>query len=127
MPKCYVPARVRNTAGSRFHRCYRTGSQFRHADVIDWARADAAPPAANSVARGHNWIIRRVGGVLDYWRVTSDGTAAGTAPYATSDFAGRYGFRRKPEYVRFRHLAPRSTYTEMTGRADEMSGPNRIA
>jgi hypothetical protein len=41
--------------------------------------------------------------------------------HATSDFAGRYGFRRKPEYVRFRHLAPRSTYTEMTVRADEFT------
>lgn len=36
------------------------------------------------------------------------------------DFAGRYGFRRKPEYVRFRRVGPGSPYTEMTVRADEL-------
>jgi hypothetical protein len=37
------------------------------------------------------------------------------------DFAGRYGFRRKPEYVRFRHAGP--MYTEMTVRAEEFTAP----
>lgn len=42
-----------------------------------------------------------------------------TAP----DFAGRYGFRRKPDYVRFRCARPGSTYTEMTVRAGELTAP----
>jgi hypothetical protein len=42
-----------------------------------------------------------------------------TAP----DFAGRYGFRRKPEYVRFRCAGPGSAYTEMTVRAEELTAP----
>lgn len=37
------------------------------------------------------------------------------------DFAGRYGFRRKPEYMRFRHAGP--MYTEMTVRAEEFTAP----
>jgi hypothetical protein len=40
---------------------------------------------------------------------------------ATSDFAGRYGLRRKPDYVRFRCARPGSPYTEMTVRADELT------
>ena len=40
---------------------------------------------------------------------------------AAPDFAGRYGFRRKPEYLRFRHVGPGSPYTEMTVRADELT------
>jgi hypothetical protein len=37
------------------------------------------------------------------------------------DFAGRYGFRRKPEYVRFRFTG--LVYTEMMIRADELTAP----
>ena len=40
---------------------------------------------------------------------------------AAQDLAGRYGFRRKPEYVRFRHVSPGSSYTEMAVRADELT------
>jgi len=40
---------------------------------------------------------------------------------AALDLAGRYGFRRKPEYVRFRRVGPGSPYTEMTVRADELT------
>lgn len=40
---------------------------------------------------------------------------------AALDFAGRYGFLRKPEYVRFRRADSRSPYTEMTVRADELT------
>ena len=42
---------------------------------------------------------------------------------AAADFAGRYGFRRKPEYVRFRCARPGSAYSEMTVRADELTAP----
>jgi hypothetical protein len=40
---------------------------------------------------------------------------------AAPDFASRYGFRRKPDYVRFRHAGSGSPYTEMTVRADELT------
>jgi hypothetical protein len=40
---------------------------------------------------------------------------------AAADFASRYGFRRKPEYVRFRHAGP--VYTEMAVRAEEFTVP----
>lgn len=40
---------------------------------------------------------------------------------AAANFAGRYGFRRKPEYVRFRHVGPGCPYTEMTVRAEELT------
>lgn len=40
---------------------------------------------------------------------------------AASDFAGRYGFRRKPEYVRFRQVRPGCPYTELTVRAEELT------
>jgi hypothetical protein len=40
---------------------------------------------------------------------------------AAPDFAGRFGFRRKPEYVRFRYVGPGFPYTEMTVRADELA------
>jgi hypothetical protein len=40
---------------------------------------------------------------------------------AAPDFAGRYGFRRKPEYVRFRCVGPGSPYTEMTVRVNELT------
>lgn len=40
------------------------------------------------------------------------------------DFEGRFGFRRKPGYVRFRSAAGRSAYTELTVRAEEFTeGP----
>lgn len=39
----------------------------------------------SSVAKGHNYILRRVGGVLDYYLVTSTGAAGGTKPYRTAD------------------------------------------
>jgi hypothetical protein len=44
-----------------------------------------------------------------------------TAP--RTDFAGRYGFRRKPEYVRFRLPAPANLagFTELTVRTDELT------
>lgn len=42
---------------------------------------------------------------------------------AATDFAGRYGFRRKPDYVRFRCARPGSAYTELTVRADELTTP----
>ncbi len=42
---------------------------------------------------------------------------------AAPDFAGRYGFRRKPDYVRFRCARPGSAYTEMMVRADELTAP----
>lgn len=44
---------------------------------------------------------------------------------AAPDFEGRYGFRRKPDYVRFRCASPDSAYTEMTVRADELTAPPR--
>jgi hypothetical protein len=47
-----------------------------------------------------------------------------TAP----DFAGRFGFRRKPEYVRFRCVGRGFLYTEMTVRADELTAaPEGVA
>jgi len=39
------------------------------------------------------------------------------------DFEGRYGFRRKPGYVRFRFPAGYGVYTELTVRADEFTVP----
>jgi len=39
------------------------------------------------------------------------------------DFEGRYGFRRKPGYVRFRVAAAVGGYTELTVRADEFTVP----
>lgn len=38
-----------------------------------------------------------------------------------SDFAGRYRFRSKPGYVRFRRLGARSGFTELTVRIDELA------
>jgi hypothetical protein len=40
-----------------------------------------------------------------------------------ADFEGRYGFRRKPAYVRFRSPAGQGGYTELTVRADEFAVP----
>jgi hypothetical protein len=42
-----------------------------------------------------------------------------TAP----DFEGRYGFRRKPGYVRLRTVVAGAPYTELTVRADELAVP----
>lgn len=42
-----------------------------------------------------------------------------TRPLA--DFAGRYRFRRKPEYVRFRHLGKFADFSEMQVRIDEFA------
>jgi len=39
------------------------------------------------------------------------------------DFEGRYGFRRKPGYVRFRFPASYGVYSELTVRADEFTVP----
>jgi hypothetical protein len=39
------------------------------------------------------------------------------------DFEGRYGFRRKPAYVRFRSPAGQGGHTELTVRADEFAAP----
>lgn len=43
--------------------------------------------ADGTTARGHNWILRKVAGGMDYVQVTSDGTLAGTPPYRSSDLA----------------------------------------
>ena len=47
-----------------------------------------------------------------------------------SDFTGRYRFRRKPGYVRFRHLDPQPPahgFSELTVRLDEFtSAPQRV-
>ena len=47
-----------------------------------------------------------------------------------SDFTGRYRFRRKPGYVRFRHLDPEPPahgFTELTVRLDELTSvPHRV-
>jgi hypothetical protein len=49
---------------------------------------------------------------------------------ARGDFAARYGFRGKPEYVRFRHLDPSARtagFTELTVRAEELrSAPSGV-
>lgn len=37
-----------------------------------------------------------------------------------ADFAGRYGFRRKPSYVRFRWLGQHDGFSELTVRVDEL-------
>jgi hypothetical protein len=42
---------------------------------------------------------------------------------AAPDFEGRYGFRRKPDYVRLRTVAAGAPYTELTVRVDELTGP----
>jgi hypothetical protein len=39
------------------------------------------------------------------------------------DFEGRYGFRRKPAYVRFRSPAGQGGYTELTVRVDQFAAP----
>lgn len=47
---------------------------------------------------------------------------------AAPDFEGRYGFARKPAYVRLRSAVGQYGYTEMTVRADELTAPpSRIA
>jgi hypothetical protein len=38
-----------------------------------------------------------------------------------SDFEGRYRFRRKPTYIRFRTLGPAGSFSELTVRADELT------
>jgi hypothetical protein len=40
-----------------------------------------------------------------------------------ADFEGRYGFRRKPGYVRFRSPVGQGGYTELTVRMDEFTAP----
>jgi hypothetical protein len=42
---------------------------------------------------------------------------------AAPDFEGRYGFRRKPDYVRLRTAVVGVPYTELTVRADESAAP----
>jgi hypothetical protein len=42
---------------------------------------------------------------------------------AAPDFEGRYGFRRKPDYVRLRTAVTGAPYTELTVRADELAAP----
>jgi hypothetical protein len=41
----------------------------------------------------------------------------------TRDFEGRYRFRRKPAYVRFRRRRGESGFTELSVRADELTAP----
>ena len=43
-----------------------------------------------------------------------------------TDFAGRYGFARKPAYVRLRLAAPDAGFSEMTVRAGELAVPPRV-
>ena len=40
-----------------------------------------------------------------------------------ADFETRYGFRRKPDYIRFRTAAPGAAHSELTVRADELIAP----
>lgn len=40
-----------------------------------------------------------------------------------ADFETRYGFRRKPDYIRFRTASPGAAHTELTVRADELTSP----
>lgn len=40
-----------------------------------------------------------------------------------ADFETRYGFRRKPDYIRFRTSTPGAAHTELTVRADELTAP----
>jgi hypothetical protein len=42
---------------------------------------------------------------------------------AAPDLEGRYGFRRKPDYVRLRTAAAGALYSELTVRADELTAP----
>jgi len=42
---------------------------------------------------------------------------------AAPDLEGRYGFRRKPDYVRLRTAAAGAPYSELTVRADELAAP----
>jgi hypothetical protein len=42
---------------------------------------------------------------------------------AAADFEGRYGFARKPAYVRLRTAAPDARFSEMAVRADELAAP----
>ena len=77
-----------------------------------YVRQVDVPGVDTKFIEGHNRVLTQLLDLqLDPARVNR----------TASDFAGRYGFRRKPEYVRFRHLAPRSSYTEMTVRADEFT------
>jgi hypothetical protein len=40
----------------------------------------------NATRRGHNWFLRNLNKVLNYFRVSQDGTAASSGPYPKSDF-----------------------------------------
>ena len=46
---------------------------------------------------------------------------------AAADFEGRYGFARKPAYVRLRTAAPDARFSEMAVRADELAVTDRRA
>jgi hypothetical protein len=46
---------------------------------------------------------------------------SGRVDRQAADFEGRYGFRRKPGYVRFRSAAGHAAYSELTVRAEEFT------
>lgn len=96
------------------HRNARVGMYVRQVDV---------PGVDTKFIENHRGILAEL---LDV-QLEADRVDA-TRP--RSDFAGRYGFRKKPEYVRFRLLGQASPYaggfSELTVRAEELrsSPPN---
>lgn len=75
------------------------------------------------------FIERHKGLLADLLDTRSD--SRGSEPSAPrGDFAARYGFRGKPEYVRFRHLDPSARtagFTELTVRTEELrSAPSGV-
>jgi hypothetical protein len=83
----------------------RTGLYVRQVDV---------PGVDTKFIEGHKGVLTQLLDLqLDPARINP----------AAPDFAGRYGFRRKPDYVRFRCADPTSEYTEMMVRAGELTAP----
>lgn len=79
-----------------------------------YVRQVDVPGVDTKFIEGHKGVLTQLLDLqLDPARVNTTAT----------DFAGRYGFRRKPDYVRFRRARPGSAYTEMTVRADEFTTP----
>jgi hypothetical protein len=79
-----------------------------------YVRQVDVPAVDTKFIEGHKGVLTQLLDLqLDPARVN------GAAP----DFAGRYGFRRKPEYVRFRSARPGALYKEMMVRADELTAP----
>jgi len=78
------------------------------------------------------FIEQRKGLLADLLDTRPDLELRGSAqPAPRSDFAARYGFRGKPEYVRFRHLDPSARtagFAELTVRTEELqSTPPAVA